>query len=84
MSALVANDVGQSERRWSRCEPTWCLIETRAPEMVTTMSRYLIQLGEVLKPRSVEAAEVVLRQFAGRVTEADDSCLSVAASVATM
>ncbi len=47
--------------------------------MVTTMSRYLTQLGEVLKPRSVEAAEVVLRQFAGRVTEADDSCLSVAA-----
>jgi hypothetical protein len=47
--------------------------------MVATMRRYLVQLGESLKPRSIDAAEAVLRQFAGRVTEADAGCRSVAA-----
>jgi site-specific recombinase XerD len=47
--------------------------------MTATMRRYLAQLGESLKPRSIDAAEAVLRQFAGRVTEADASCRSVAA-----
>jgi len=47
--------------------------------MVATMHRYLAQLGESLKPRSIDAAEAVLRQFAGRVTETDASCRSVAA-----
>jgi site-specific recombinase XerD len=42
------------------------------------MRRYLADLGEFLKPHSVNAAEAVLRQFAGRVTEADAGCRSVA------
>jgi len=47
--------------------------------MVATVGRYLDDLGRVLKPASVRSAEIVLRQFAGRVTTADPGCRSVAA-----
>ncbi len=79
MSAQEATDVHDGGLRRSRPTPTWAQLETTAPEMVATMRRYLAQLGESLKPRSVEAAEAVLRQFAGRVTEVDCDCRSVAA-----
>ena len=65
--------------RWARPEPTWVEIEATAPQMVATMRRYLDDLGGLLKPASVKAADVVLRHFAGRVTETDVRCTSVAA-----
>ena len=78
MSAVAANDVAERPAGW-RCDAAWEQIEVVAPVMVATMGRYLVQLEGFLKPRSVEAAEVVLRQFAGRVTSVDPSCGSVAA-----
>ena len=36
----------------------------RAPQLAATMRRYLIQLATFLAPRSVDAADNTLRQFA--------------------
>ncbi len=79
MSAQAARTLAAVPVRWARPEPTWDEIEVTAPEMVATMRRYLEDLGGLLKPASVHAAEVVLRHFAGRVTQADVRCASVAA-----
>ncbi len=79
MSAQAAKALALAPVRWARPEPTWDEIEATAPQMVATMRRYLEDLGGLLKPASVRAAEVVLRHFAGRVTEADRRCASVAA-----
>jgi site-specific recombinase XerD len=46
--------------------------------MVATMASYLDQLEVSARPNTVAAAELTLRFFAHRVTEADPSCLSVA------
>ena len=78
MSAVAATPLPAAPWR-SLPSPTWARLETTAPEMAATMRRYLAQLGESLKPRSIDAAGAALRQFAGRVTEADASCHSVAA-----
>jgi integrase len=79
MSAQAAKALALAPVRWARPEPTWEEIEAVAPQMVATMRRYLDDLGALLKPASVRAAEVVLRHFAGRVTETDQRCASVAA-----
>jgi integrase len=79
MSAQAARKLAVVPVRWARPEPTWDEIEATAPQMVATMRRYLDDLGGLLKPASVRAAEVVLRHFAGRVTQADVGCTSVAA-----
>ena len=79
MSAQAARTLAVGPVRWARPEPTWDEIEATAPQMVATMRRYLDDLGGLLKPASVHAAEVVLRHFAGRVTQADVRCASVAA-----
>ncbi len=78
MSALAAKKLAVVPLRWGRPEPTWDEIKTTAPQMVATMGRYLDDLAGLLKPSSVKAAEVVLRHFAGRVTQADGRCTSVA------
>jgi integrase len=59
-------------------EVTWSEIATRAPVMVATMASYLDQLEVTARPGTVAAAEMTLRFFAHRVTEADPSCVSVA------
>ena len=79
MSAQAAKALNLTPVRWARPEPTWEEIQATAPQMVATMGRYLDDLAGVLKPASVGAAEVVLRHFAGRVTEVDRRCASVAA-----
>ena len=79
MSARAARTLAVVPVRWARPEPTWDEIEATAPQMVATMRRYLDDLGGLLKPASVHAAEVVLRHFAGRVTQVDVRCASVAA-----
>jgi hypothetical protein len=42
----------------------WAEIAATAPEAAATMRRYLRQLGTFLAPRSVDAADGALRQFA--------------------
>jgi site-specific recombinase XerD len=59
-------------------EVTWAEIAARAPVMVATMTSYLDQLEVSARPSTVAAAELTLRFFAHRVTEADPSCTSVA------
>ena len=59
-------------------EVTWSDIATRAPAMVATMASYLDQLEVSARPGTVAAAELTLRFFAHRVTEADPACVSVA------
>ena len=53
-------------------------IAARAPVMVATMASYLDQLEVSARPGTVAGAELTLRFFAHRVTEADPSCVSVA------
>jgi site-specific recombinase XerD len=59
-------------------EVTWAEASSRAPVMVATMTSYLDQLEVSARPSTVAAAELTLRFFAHRVTEADPSCVSVA------
>ncbi len=42
----------------------WAQIEAAAPRVAAVMRRYLRQLGTILAPRSVDAADSALRQFA--------------------
>jgi site-specific recombinase XerD len=42
----------------------WPDLSVRAPQLVATMRRYLLQLTTFLSPRSVDAADQTLRQFA--------------------
>jgi site-specific recombinase XerD len=50
----------------------WTELTARAPQLTATMRRYLVQLSTILAPRSVEAADYTLRQFAGWVSEHTD------------
>jgi site-specific recombinase XerD len=59
-------------------EVTWAQIAARAPVMVATMASYLDQLEVSARPSTLDAAEMTLRLFAHRVSEADPSCTSVA------
>ncbi len=46
----------------------WAQMATVAPQLVSTMRRYLMQLTTFLAPRSVEVADQTLRQFARWLT----------------
>ena len=61
-------------------EVTWAEIALRAPVMVATMASYLDQLEVSARPGTVAAAELTLRFFAHRVSEADPACVSGRAS----
>jgi len=63
----------------ARPEITWAEIAQRAPQMASTMATYLDQLTVSARPGTVGAFDIALRFFAGRVTEADPSCVSIAA-----
>ena len=39
----------------------WAHLSTKAPQVVATMRRYLVQLTTFLAPRSVEAADLPIR-----------------------
>jgi integrase len=56
----------------------WEQVISRAPTMATTMTDYLRWLSGRLDPRSVQSAEVCLRQFAIYVITTDRSCRSAA------
>ena len=59
-------------------EVTWAEVAAKAPVMAATMVSYLDQLEVSARPGTVDAADLSLRFFAHRVTEADPSCVSVA------
>jgi site-specific recombinase XerD len=50
----------------------WEVLSARAPQLAATMRRYLIQLSTFLAPRSVDAADITLRQFARWLTDHTD------------
>ncbi|HTU38668.1 MAG TPA: site-specific integrase [Acidimicrobiales bacterium] len=50
----------------------WADLTERAPQLMATMRRYLVQCSTFLAPRSVDAVDVALRQLSGwLVTETD-------------
>ena len=51
----------------------WAVLSARAPQLVATMRRYLVQLTTFLAPRSVEVADTTLRQFTRWLTAATDA-----------
>jgi site-specific recombinase XerD len=80
MNALAREVPFEPRRRGGGTpEVTWAEIAARAPVMVATMASYLDQLEVSARPSTVDAAELTLRLFAHRVSEADPSCVSVAA-----
>jgi site-specific recombinase XerD len=58
---------------------SWEEIFARAPQMATTMIRYLDQLRVSARPATLGAYDDALRMFAGHITSVDPSCRSVAA-----
>ncbi len=80
MNALARVQPLEVQRRGGGTpEVTWAQIAARAPGMVATMASYLDQLEVSARPSTVAAAELTLRFFAHRVSEADPNCTSVAA-----
>jgi site-specific recombinase XerD len=49
--------------------PTWERLATTRPQLVDTMRRYLQQIACVLRPGSVNGADLALRSFAAFLTE---------------
>jgi site-specific recombinase XerD len=54
-------------------EREWATLNAEAPHLVATMRRYLSQLATFLAPRSVEAADITLRQFARWLVASSDT-----------
>lgn len=77
--SVVAPEVGPAvASRRRQPEFTWDMIARRAPQMRATMTRYLDQIAVSAEPSTVESTDLTLRQFAGRITEADPACRCVA------
>jgi hypothetical protein len=76
MSAIVVTDVEPwipspgSDREWPE-------LSTRAPHLVVTMRRYLVQLTTFLAPRSVDAADLEIRMTIQLANAADDHRLDI-------
>jgi site-specific recombinase XerD len=65
VSALPARELAAGQAvAGSTAAAEWAQLQAAAPQAVMTIHRYLRQLGTFLAPRSVEAAEGALRQFA--------------------
>ena len=58
--------------------PTWEQLTTTHPQLVDTMRRYLEQIACVLRPGSVNGADLALRSFAAFVAEAAPEVTSTA------
>ena len=61
MSAVPAP---QRQAAGWHADAEWARVEMAAPRVAAVMRRYLRQLGTFLAPRSVDAADSALRQFA--------------------
>ena len=57
--------------------PTWEQLGPDAPEIVTTMRRYLEQIGCVLRPGSVHNADIALRCFASFLVQTAPEVTSI-------
>ena len=82
MSARTANlavavDQPSITRRPER-ETAWAEIGQRAPQMGATMARYLEQLAVSARPGTVDAVDLVLRQFAQCLNITDPDCRAMA------
>ena len=58
--------------------PTWVLLSDSHPELVATMRRYLEQVACVLRPGSVNGADLALRSFATFLVETAPEVTSTA------
>jgi site-specific recombinase XerD len=72
MSAVVAADAVEAWFPSNASNREWAVLSARAPQLVATMRRYLLQLTTFLAPRSVEVADTTLRQLARWVTTETD------------
>ena len=61
-----------------RDRPTWDQLGATHPQLVDTMGRYLQQIACVLRPGSVNGADLALRSFAAFVAEAAPEVTSTA------
>jgi site-specific recombinase XerD len=57
---------------------TWTQIGTRAPQLASTMTKYLDQIAISSRPGTVESAGLSLRVFAEHLIETDPGCRCVA------
>ena len=57
---------------------TWPDIAARAPQLASTMAKYLAQIAVSSRPGTVEAADLALRVFAGHLVDVDPPCVRVA------
>ena len=81
MSAAPAV-VGDHHEAWfptNASNRDWARMSSDAPQLVSTMRRYLLQLTTFLAPRSVEVADTTLRQLTRWLTTATE--VTVAAGI---
>ena len=74
-AAVAAAAAAETTSTWfpsNASNREWARMSTIAPQVVSTMRRYLVQLTTFLSPRSVEVADQTLRQFARWLTTATD------------
>ena len=64
MSAIAVTDNVEPWIPRPGSDREWPHLSMQAPHLVVTMRRYLLQLTTFLAPRSVDAADLTLRQFA--------------------
>ncbi len=57
---------------------TWPEIAARAPDLTSTMAKYLAQIAVSSRLGTVAAADLALRVFAGHLVDADVPCVRVA------
>lgn len=70
MTALAA--VPEPATPSTQADRDWAELSATAPQLTSTMRRYLIQLGTFLAPRSVDVADSTLRPFARWLTTTTD------------
>lgn len=66
------NAVAVPQPAGSKSASEWAHIAARAPQMADTLGRYLSQAATFLAPRSIEVADVVMRQLAHWLLEHTD------------
>ena len=58
--------------------PAWADLEPAVPQITATMRRYLTQIGCVLRPGSVNGADLALRSFAAFLAQTAPEVTSTA------
>ena len=72
---MIAVAVSPASLRTDASAREWAELSAQSPQLVVTMGRYLGQLATTLAPRSVEAADITLRQFCRWLTSSTDVCV---------